>query len=148
MIVVISEHIDLYLNKNEIWHCWLFYFESLSWCHMAVVVLWLFLTVPRVGLQYMIVAFPCKILHLLLEFWKPKISINIMWLNINYHFKILDFFLMILTVSILVGLGPTSVIFCRLDSWSLLGLFIRAEAFLLVPDDDFFSGFNTFKVWK
>ena len=58
----------------------------------------------------------------------------------------LDFLIVILIGSGLAGLGFTSV-FCRLESWSLLGLFISAEAFLLVPAVDFFSDFKDWK-WK
>ena len=41
----------------------------------------------------------------------------------------------------LAGWGFKSV-FCRFGFWSLLGLFTSAEAFLLIPDDDFFSEFK------
>ena len=57
----------------------------------------------------------------------------------------LDFLMVILIGSCLAGFGFTSV-FSRLDAWSLVGLFISAEAFLLVPAGDFFSDFKDWKL--
>ena len=56
---------------------------------------------PWADLQCVIVAFPGHT-HLLLNFEFLKHvrgSINILWININYHFMNLDFFLLILTGS-------------------------------------------------
>ena len=56
------------------------------------------------------------VLSLNFEFLKHvKGIITILWININYHFKNLDFFLILIGTG-LEGLGPTSVIFCRLYS--------------------------------
>ena len=64
LLCVLSSFAMILMGKRK---SWLLYFCLFNWCLVIVIVLWLFLTVPWVDLQCVIVVFPD---HTHLLFWQ------------------------------------------------------------------------------